>query len=344
MAGGAGIRRSLVALTALALMASAGAGEASASAATSGWRKVVVAHAARGNFLSDIAAPSKDDAWAVGSYGRPGPLIWHWNGRRWKSVRTSAPPSFFGSIVEAPTPNDVWIFGEVGATGLALHWNGFGWQNITLPIGARQSPGTVLGPADMWVQSEGRILYHWNGLSWQIIRPSQLFYELFAAGGHLLGLARTRYRPGNQTSVYVVYELTNGKWVRRLTLPRMQGGALTAADSIHDIWFWGEVARRHRVETLYHWTGSRLTSVVVPHGFDDVSYQAFVTDGHGGAWLGPALHWTGHGWVRPSLADVQGGVPSISLAAIPGTHSTWLASGAGRGRVQSYVAIDGPLP
>src|SRR5271166_5338438 len=77
------MRRSPVAMAGALLVLAMGASQVFATASP-GWRGVYLATAGPGNLLLSVAAPSRNDAWAVGEYTQQtGPMILHWNGKRW---------------------------------------------------------------------------------------------------------------------------------------------------------------------------------------------------------------------------------------------------------------------
>ena len=113
----------------------------------------------------------------------------HYDGNIWTTFTLSKFQLGRLSAVFAVARNDVWAVGwngQVGATrGLALHWDGLSWTQVTVPA---QSGGGILlksvsGAAtkDVWaagmyhyydifgnLQNSARA-FHWNGLRWQAV-------------------------------------------------------------------------------------------------------------------------------------------------------------------------------
>ena len=92
-----------------------------------------------GGFLRGVAAASASNAWAVGytDTARRDPVIAHWNGSAWKSVKSPNPTSAGTSLfsVDALSATQAWA---VGATGsgpdpFIEHWNGSAWAQVTAP-------------------------------------------------------------------------------------------------------------------------------------------------------------------------------------------------------------------
>jgi hypothetical protein len=155
----------------------------------SSWR-VVPSPNVKGNnntVLTDVAALSANDAWAVGSSGcaieRIHPVAEHWDGTRWKIVPTPSPGNFdLLAAVAAVSSTDVWALGSTQRARwrtLAEHWDGASWSVVPSPsvtaldeiVSASASTGDDVwavgsGPAG---DSDTPIALHWDGTSWQAV-------------------------------------------------------------------------------------------------------------------------------------------------------------------------------
>jgi hypothetical protein len=88
--------------------------------------------------LTDVAAVSANDVWAVGTYysgDKHGnqPLTEHWNGTAWSIVAAASPGrDFVFSSLTALATDDVWAVGfqDTGGGPLAEHWNGSSWSVV----------------------------------------------------------------------------------------------------------------------------------------------------------------------------------------------------------------------
>jgi hypothetical protein len=155
----------------------------------SSWR-VVQSPNVKGNsntVLTDVAALSADDAWAVGSSGcaieRIRPVAEHWDGVRWSMVPTPSPGSFdVFAAVAAVSSTDVWALGSTQRAKwrtLAEHWDGASWSVVPSPsvtdldelVSASASTSD-----DVWAVGSGPsgasdipIALHWDGTSWQAV-------------------------------------------------------------------------------------------------------------------------------------------------------------------------------
>lgn len=143
--------------------------------------------------LSAVAATSRTDVWAVGTYNTSGAyktLIERWNGKRWAIVPSPNPASGFhttnvlGAVV-ALTPKNAWAFGfyEKSTTTfrtLIEHWDGVAWSVVPSP-NSGQGENTLLGASarsstDIWAVGyrndpghRRTLTERWNGAHWSIV-------------------------------------------------------------------------------------------------------------------------------------------------------------------------------
>jgi hypothetical protein len=134
---------------------------------------VVSTPKARG-LLTDVAATSRRDAWAVGAApGSRAPLILHWNGRRWS--RTSSRLRFEPRSVASISPADVWVVGTSGSGAEIAHWDGKRWTRALALGNASLEDVTAISRGDVWAvgsitATSGRqrtLLLHWDGVRWR---------------------------------------------------------------------------------------------------------------------------------------------------------------------------------
>jgi hypothetical protein len=156
--------------------------------------------------LSDVAAISADDVWAVGSYNKEGlprgwfwqsqALILHWDGNTWSIVpgpqiidETGNSKVYTELIaVSAVSENDVWAAGSYSVVAssvvsptfdqrkaemLIAHWDGSQWKKVDVGTGIVKSNGlndiVAVSANDVWVIG-GQIL-HWDGIKWSESGP-----------------------------------------------------------------------------------------------------------------------------------------------------------------------------
>src|SRR5271156_4419262 len=119
-------------------------------------------------YLSDVAATSASNAWAVG-YTSSGTLIVRWNGTAWKRVPS---PGSAGSLlygVAATSSRDAWAVGCTDCSGsgvsktLIERWNGTAWKRVPSP--SPGSGGTLDGVAASSASSAWAVGSTISGLS-----------------------------------------------------------------------------------------------------------------------------------------------------------------------------------
>jgi hypothetical protein len=132
--------------------------------------------------LYAVAATSATNAWAVGSNGFnvTKPVVLHWNGRVWMSVRGIGGPCTIDAI-SASGSRSAWAAyycssGGPNYNGLA-HWNGSGWKSVKFPlqgvydyvygIAARSVSNAIAVGGYAGAPGGGARSMRWNGRSWQ---------------------------------------------------------------------------------------------------------------------------------------------------------------------------------
>jgi hypothetical protein len=135
--------------------------------------------------LVGIDARRSNDVWAVGASGRKQPLVEHWDGHKWRTVKIPAPGvggNFFAVTALAPTR--VWAVGQYYRKGeteshaLASRWNGRAWR-FTRPPNRKWFDNTLIAVdgktgEGVWAAAEivsdsnavDTVMYRWNGRRW----------------------------------------------------------------------------------------------------------------------------------------------------------------------------------
>lgn len=130
--------------------------------------------------LTDIAAVSADEGWAVGTSqnddggGDTEQVLLHRAGGKWER---SPLPDGAGeatlSQVEGSGPENVWLFGrQTGGEGapLAFRWDGKKWQSVDAPASddawGGQRSAAVLAADDVWLLGAEKTAHHWDGQKW----------------------------------------------------------------------------------------------------------------------------------------------------------------------------------
>jgi hypothetical protein len=167
---------------------------ASASSCQQGWTVVPSPNPGHSHLLSDVAAVTSDDVWAVGHF-RTGDdpneqhaLILHWNGTVWSVVLGPddvIPPSALNGAT-AISSDDVWAVGQSlvgsGTSPLIIHWDGSAWSVSVVPslnVGSSGHLSDVAAVAadDVWAvgysftsnSERGSLFMHWDGATWSVV-------------------------------------------------------------------------------------------------------------------------------------------------------------------------------
>ncbi|MFF2509481.1 hypothetical protein ACFVTY_39895 [Streptomyces sp. NPDC058067] len=152
--------------------------------------------------VSDIAALSKDDVWAVATEnnGQADAHLLHFDGTEWKREplpdalgATTYPP-----ILEEVGQETLWLrpsamIGAGGVTGESpgplpwAQWDGTRWSTVpNLPPGGEVADFEAAGPDDIWTLDqplEGRpSARHWDGSRWTTTRLRYAASDLAIAG------------------------------------------------------------------------------------------------------------------------------------------------------------------
>jgi hypothetical protein len=290
-----------------------------------------------GTGLLSVTAPSKNDAWAVGTIGRKHATgyIVHWNGRHWRRVALPA-YGFRPWVVNSSAPDDVWVFGTTRTGNYQVFYrSAAGWQAIPAPPVTPADQyvfgGLVVNAADVWLQSAP--VLHWNGQHWQHVRLPRGF-ELtgFAdAGGTIWAVGLRDFSADGQGRV-AVYRLHHGRW-RSLAMPHRRGFiASVVADRAHSVFVSVTRQKEGFDTTVLYWNGRRWRTL--PRAADAPVYFLPVAGfGAKGLWLGTNLLWNGSQWISISQ-HVDGQAQLVvtdegGIAQIPGTRSSWLVMPAG---------------
>jgi hypothetical protein len=139
--------------------------------------------------LYAVADIDDENAWAVGVVGDNGagqggrPLVMHWDGSQWRSVRIPDVGAGILYAVAVRSHNDVWAAGRRGVgtslktdLPLVLHFDGQRWRYVSSQGAVRGALGAVqaLGAHNVWFttsrhESPGPAILHWDGARFKLI-------------------------------------------------------------------------------------------------------------------------------------------------------------------------------
>jgi hypothetical protein len=318
------------------------------------WRGVAGFRLSRTAGFADVAAISRDDAWAVGDTGfaDTGGIAVHWNGNVWRQVPLPL-RRFVPVSVSARPGSSAWVFGYQDNPGVdvtdfpayGLEWAGGKWHVHRLPsdravwtvLGDLQS--AVLTNDDVWITGYGldnlgqptdNLAWNWTGSGWvrYSLHVSGVRYISGSSGGNVWVAGS-----GSRGRSFALH--WNGARWRPIHVPDLMQASVVA-DSAHNVWLAGAVMRDGVVQAaVARWNGIRWSArSLIP--FVQVANSPASTDWHGGLWFGEYAHETGGIWYVPTaLASWHGcqfGAGAGVVAAIPGTSAAWFAGACGRDR------------
>ena len=175
------------------------------------WRGVAGFGPGRDAGFNDIAAISRNDAWAVGGTGLAAPdgVAVHWNGKHWRPVPVPV-KNFVPVSVSARPGSSAWVFGyQENAGSDVAEFPAYGlervrgvWQVHRLPsyraqwteLGDLQS--TVISNDDVWITGNGLdslsnptddLAWNWTGSGWirYSLHVSGVRYISGSSGGNV---------------------------------------------------------------------------------------------------------------------------------------------------------------
>jgi plastocyanin len=249
------------------------------------------------NALTDVAALSPTDAWAVGDFvdeaGVSHTLAEHWDGSQWSVVPTPDGESGMGALagVAALSSSDVWAVGsspdgDGRSHTLVLHWDGSGWTVVPSPSPAAYandlSGVSAASATDIWAVGSQSIYgagdaqslaLHWDGKTWAVVAtidPSLTNNYLFdveaispddvwAAGSYLK----------DENLIYqVLYEHWDGSAFARVAGPNAVQESVYGIDAVssNDVWAVGPGGDPAAPGNPFshHWDGTAWHDVSIP--------------------------------------------------------------------------------
>ncbi len=284
----------------------------------------------RDNVLYGVAAVSRADVWAVGSYSS-GPdaltattfgLIEHWNGTRWSRVpcpcshSENGVPSLAG--IAAVSRSDIWAVGSGVGRPLIVHWNGKKWVRQFLAGNGEDELTAVSATSarNAWavgidIANDRSLTAHWNGKKWSYVRnPNPGHFNVLRG---VTAISRTEaWAVGQNTVKNVKIVRWNGSMWSLVPEPHIAGelqvfNAIAAARGA--LW---AVGKRTTSNSLHidrtltaRWTGTRWIAVPSPSfgSADNTLYGVYAPSARSAWAVGGAVdlgvlieHWNGRTW------------------------------------------------
>lgn len=363
-------RAAVAVLSAAGLVALGATGTAHAATAPK-WTVAYRTHGGPSQAFDGITAPTKSDAWAVGSTAANVSVFAHWNGRSWTPESIRPASGLLLSSAYSASPSDVWLVGVSKKTGdpWAVIYNGKAWRARALPFGFDSEAVAVLSLSDVWAvlgsacgpaggSQTCTVLAHWNGSKWSDVKVAGIEAGMTAAGGH--AWIWTLSSGGGSA----LYEASGNK-VSKVKAPpvKLSSAAGIVAARNGQLWAIGTLATKKRPAVLLHWTGHSWTQAAIPGnvpppgatGYWPVNLTGSLSwDGKNGFWCGWFLHWTGKQWVNTDInfggqfLTASGWGEAGVATAIPGTDGVWGVGEINRGQngtpTDGLIAVEGPRP
>jgi hypothetical protein len=318
------------------------------------WQTVAPGEMPRG--ITDVAAVSSSDVWAVGPEPfaeRPqAAVIAHWNGRRLelirpRGLRADTDDGLAG--IAAVSARDVWAVGSSRGEPLTLHWDGTLWRRVRTP---RLSSGAVLydivalSRTNAWavgfvgdpLRTINPLVMHWNGKAWKVvrIRTSGAFYAIGAAAPpNLWAVGDDNGSGGSITEVDALAMHWDGRRWRIVSTPTPDDANLgyeaidefTGVDVVSPGAAWA-VHSAAASSDIQRWNGRkwRISVRYRNRSLADVAALSPLNVWAVGGTSHPLIvHWDGVNWTRvtpPRLRQLRTSIEAISAV---GPRELWVA-------------------
>ncbi len=314
--------------------------------------------------LSAVAASSAGNAWAVGTGGAGGKaLIVHWNGSRWSSVPTGAPPDTALHAVAVSSASNAWALGETNSgrgAAVILHWNGRAWKRVSFsaPAGTFLDSVSVTSPASAWAvgsystSADHAIALRWDGSAWRRVSLPKLALPTGYQGTALTGVSATSRSNAWAVGAFVAEAAGAGggfalhwdgrSWKRVSSAPAREGTPVAvAATSARYAWLIGCPCMGGPGGAVTGlWNGHAWKTEPTPvakAGVFGGSGDAIAAAGHL-AWAAGAydntrlpmlLRWTGKAW---KLTPVPTSKISVAGVAVTSATNAWAVGNTTKGK------------
>ncbi len=312
-----------------------------------GWTVVTSPNPGDSSNLSDVAAVSSNDVWAVGSF-RTEPeqhaLALHWDGVAWSIVpipNLPSPSSLNG--IDAISSNDVWAVGQTivsETVPLITHWDGTAWSVVPSPIpgsfGELQSVAAV-SSNDVWAvgysftsnSERGSLTMHWDGTAWSVAPNPNLGSSVGFLNGVTAVSSNDVWAVGNLRSaadevspLVMHWDGTDWSVVPRPNPPGNNDLSGVAAASSSDVWAVG-TTDPGATALILHWDETAWAVEPTPSGtgFGIDGVSVFSADDVWGAGSFATWHWDGTTW--SVVGSVMYGV-AVTTVANAQDRDVWL--------------------
>jgi hypothetical protein len=329
------------------------------------------------SFLSDVAAISPSDVWAVGgsgSFTSAGQItnsrlvLIHWDGGTWKTVEADLIENARLVAVSGTGPNDVWAVGTGGPllNQLIMHWDGSEWKQIPTPdvANSRLSAVVAISANDAWVAGDfidktsgvhKLLLEHWDGSTWSQIPPIDFGIRnidipaLVATASNDVWAGGVLFDPqeGNTPVRHRTYLHWDGTAWTQTAAPDVGAAGFSlrgmAAVSASDVWAVGDPLTDDGGPLIEHWDGSAWTTSAGPTAHQSLSGIDMVSAGEGWAVGGDTspsaliAKWDGASWTTVENSLADNGL-LVAMASLSSGES-WAVGYEDTGHAASNIAV-----
>jgi hypothetical protein len=286
-------------------------------------------------YLSDVAAVSSNDVWAVGSRnGGSEALIIHWNGTAWSLV--SVPPPAASARLSGVTviaSNDVWAVGSRSA----IHWDGLRWNSVAIPDITHLHGVDAISSNDVWAVGEdipeGAAAIHWDGVSWSQVPVPSIY------GGRLYDVSASA--PNNVWALGLDPDVArwDGNQWSEVVLPPGSPDYFRSIEvyAPNDVWIVSVSG------VVMHWNGNAWNSLPFPSGiYSDVAINlpdamwAVGSRRNGTITETLTIRWNGSTWVQIPSPNVKAGDHTLRSIDALSSNDIWAVGWYGYDNPPSY--------
>jgi hypothetical protein len=324
------------------------------------WRIFLAIHTANAA-LDDVAATGRRSAWAAGISGAGTPVVYRWNGHRWRAIPRPGRSGSSAASVTASSAANVWV--TIANEAAVDHWNGHAWSRFSFGSPARTviDGVTTIGRKDVWTFAYDKATniqtaFHYDGTGW---KGTRLPVALDGGSTARLVSSSSRsdvwawaYDASHSHRGWVSLHFNGSAW-RVVPLPASllpAGRAILPeqmlAESSTSVWgtVYASAGRSRGPVILVHWDGRAWHRVPGQPPAGTLT-GPIAPDGHGGLWLdgerpggaGFLTHYSRGKWTESPVP--AGSLSVTALTLIPGTRTLWGAATSGQGLGTSRGAV-----
>jgi hypothetical protein len=240
----------------------------------SSWSIVQIPHIEHADYLTSVSADSPTDAWAVGAHwvggitggGHYSTLVEHWNGARWKIIKTPEVAALTNLTLSAESTSLLSL--RFATEDQIRTYSVEVGDNILTSVDAL-SPSNVWAAGAFFLAGHQHLLVeHWDGRSWSVkdVGPGTFTSIRVISKTVVWGLGNTNPRVGSRSSLHPFVDRWDGSGWNRASLPPAGPAAISGSVDISpsNVWAVGQTQGSRPGPLVDHWDGHRWSVVAVP--------------------------------------------------------------------------------